>query len=49
MSSTTYLMLRSAPSRRRLRRLLRVAANASGRLLGAAQKAQAAGRGVWRE
>jgi penicillin-binding protein 1A len=27
----------------------RVAANASGRLLGAEQKAQAAGRGVWRE
>jgi hypothetical protein len=26
-----------------------VAANASGRLLGAEQKAQAAGRGVWRE
>jgi endonuclease YncB( thermonuclease family) len=27
----------------------RVAANASGRLLGAEQKAQAAGRGIWRE
>ncbi len=27
----------------------RVTANASGRLLGAEQKAQAAGRGVWRE
>jgi endonuclease YncB( thermonuclease family) len=27
----------------------RVAANASGRLLSAEQKAQAAGRGVWRE
>jgi endonuclease YncB( thermonuclease family) len=27
----------------------RVAANASGRLLGAEQKAQTAGRGVWRE
>ena len=27
----------------------RVAANASGRLLGAEQKAQASGRGIWRE
>ena len=48
MSSTTYLMLRSALLERSPAGG-RVAANASGQLLGAEQKAQAAGRGVWRE
>jgi hypothetical protein len=49
MSSTTHLMLSSARLQTPPAAAPQVAANASGRLLGAEQKAQAAGRGVWRE